>query len=359
MSMIGNAAPRPRPRLILPLGVSILLAALVPTVVGAADHAVQVAALSVYANTADDAKLPDGRTIHIVCMGSGSPTVILTAGLGDWSVIWSRVQRAIAARTRTCAWDRPGFGLSSPSALAQSVDHTTDELQAALRRSGINGPYVMVGHSLGGYETLLFSDRQPRDVVGMVLVEPSLPDQARRFARAAPAMAKFIDDAQQGALDFLKACADLARTGEIGPDKLDLGNCRELQPYYPPSVTAALVQAAADPRRHETARSMHEHADRSGELVVNPRRTYGRIPLVVLTAAGVPKLPPDTPKAVLDQLPAFTAEWSRGHAELAALSTRGVHRPVADADHYIQVGHSGAVIAAINEVLDAVDAPNR
>src|SRR4051794_18743852 len=77
--------------------------------------------LARYASTAASVRLRDGRSIHFVCMGQGSPTVILTAGLGDWGASWSAVQSEIAKTTRACAWDRPGFGLSDANSQAQSV----------------------------------------------------------------------------------------------------------------------------------------------------------------------------------------------------------------------------------------------
>jgi hypothetical protein len=49
-----------------------------------------------------------GRTINLVCLGQGSPTVVLSPGLGGWSFVWGNVQRALAKRTRVCAWDPAG-----------------------------------------------------------------------------------------------------------------------------------------------------------------------------------------------------------------------------------------------------------
>lgn len=139
------------------------------------------------------AKLANGDTIHIKCMGSGSPTVILTAGAGDWSATWRDVQPQIAKTTRVCAWDRPGFGFSSGSMQPQTVANTAADLEAALKVAHIEGPYIAVGHSLGGYESLLFKDRNMKDVVGMVLVDPSIPDQHRRLGKAAPEFVAFSD----------------------------------------------------------------------------------------------------------------------------------------------------------------------
>jgi pimeloyl-ACP methyl ester carboxylesterase len=90
-------------------------------------------ALAPYASVADSVKLRDGRELHFVCMGKGSPTVILTAGMGDFAgIAWSAVQPAMARITRVCAWDRPGFGLSDGDPVKQTVSTTTADLEAAL-----------------------------------------------------------------------------------------------------------------------------------------------------------------------------------------------------------------------------------
>ncbi|HEV8491931.1 MAG TPA: alpha/beta hydrolase, partial [Candidatus Angelobacter sp.] len=59
-------------------------------------------------------RVGERRTINLICLGSGSPTVILTAGLGSWSIVWRRVQPTLAQSTRVCAWDPAGFGFSDP-----------------------------------------------------------------------------------------------------------------------------------------------------------------------------------------------------------------------------------------------------
>ena len=138
--------------------------------------------LTVYAKPQRLVELRDGRKIHLFCLGKGSPTVILTAGGGDWAAGWGKVQAPIARKTRVCAWDRAGFGFSDPSSAPQDVSHTTTDLEEAFKRAKIDGPYVLVGHSTGGYESLLFADRHPRQVLGMSAHRPipSRPRQTRK-----------------------------------------------------------------------------------------------------------------------------------------------------------------------------------
>src|SRR3569832_1443370 len=85
--------------------------------------------LAAYASTRDSAHLPDGRVIHVVRMGEGSPTVILTAGYGGWGISWSKVQPAGARKTRVCAWDRAGLGMRQLSPQPQTIDNTTSDLK--------------------------------------------------------------------------------------------------------------------------------------------------------------------------------------------------------------------------------------
>lgn len=119
--------------------------------------------------------------MHIACQGEGSPTVILEAGANSWSVVWSLVQDDIAQMTRVCAYDRAGFGWSEPGPLPRSASQIVGELHALLANAGVEGPYVMVGHSYGGPLVRSFAGQYPDEVVGMVLIDATHPDQSVRL----------------------------------------------------------------------------------------------------------------------------------------------------------------------------------
>lgn len=239
-------------------------------------------------------RIAGGKTINIVCKGAGSPTVILTAGLGGSSADWSDVHPQLAQTTRVCAWDRLGSGFSSKATGRETAAETTADLIAALKAARVKGPYVVVGHSLGSYESLLLKDRAPEAVVGMVLVDPSIPDQGDRLNKAV---------------------------------------------HKPPLSGKALLNPLFI----------------SSKQVVDPKRNYGAMPLIVLTSTQMPELPPGTPDAVSARatFAAMDAEMHRGHAELAALSSRGIQRLVPNSGHFIQSDQPNAVIAAIREVMSA------
>jgi pimeloyl-ACP methyl ester carboxylesterase len=160
-------------------------------------------------------RIAGGRTINLVCLGQGSPTVILTAGLGGWSYIWNRIQCPLSRRSRVCAWDPAGLGFSSPSPEPQDAIHETEDLEEALKRAHIEGPYVMVAHSAGAYVALRFTDQQRKTVVGMVLVDPSIPDETAIRDRVAPKFAAFGDAAPQAAVKRMRQCAAELRSGAL------------------------------------------------------------------------------------------------------------------------------------------------
>jgi pimeloyl-ACP methyl ester carboxylesterase len=306
--------------------------------------------LTIYAKPQRLVELRDGRKIHLFCLGTGSPTVILTAGLGDWAVAWGKVQTPIALKTRVCAWDRAGFGFSDPSSAPQDAGHTTTDLEEALKRAKTDGPYILVGHSMGGYETLLFADRHPRQVLGMVLIDPAFPDQDRRARLVAPKYGSAFQGNNEWAASLRKCAAEL-RSGVLRIGSPDLDKCSDYSPSFPPEITAALIRLDCNPARLATQASTFEEFARSSQMVVNSARNYGSIPIRVLTAADPP---PGLSPGDLAERPPFAAEWRRAHDAMAALSTDGINKMVEGSSHNIQDLKPEVVISTVGEVIDKV-----
>lgn len=313
-----------------------------------------------YASTEHSVRLPDGRTLHLVCMGQGSPTVLLASGGGgNPSFVWSLVQPGVAATTRVCSWDRAGLGLSSPSAARQTVDETTRDLEAALNTLGIAGPFVVVGHSTGGFGSLVFADRHPDDTVGMVLVDPTpLPGQEQ--AGATP----IIDSIMAGTPPWVAAlqkCAAAIRAGTVRPEGPDPDQCfsaPSAPPNYPPALREAVVAATAGAAPATIATAMSDIAFHSSPeklaldaaFATRAGRTYGDMPLVVLTA-GEAGTSPLNPAEVNAELSILLANKQLAHADFTTLSTRGRHRTVPGSAHDIPHDDPQAVIDAIAEVV--------
>ena len=235
-------------------------------------------------------RIAGGRTINLVCLGQGSPTVILTAGLGGWSFIWNRIQGPLSPRSRVCAWDPAGLGFSSPSPEAQDAIHETEDLEEALKGAHIEGPYVMVAHSAGAYVTLRFTDQHRKTVGGMVLVDPSIPDETAVRERVAPRFAALGDAAPRAEVTRLRQCAAELQSGALKAGTPGFDGCTaQPLPAAFSRLSVALARLNADPARLLTQASAIENASsRSGREVINAQRRYGDMPLIVLTSGRHP-----------------------------------------------------------------------
>ena len=118
-----------------------------------------------------------GHRLKINCTGNGSPTVILESGLGDILVEWQAVQDQLSAFTRVCSYDRAGYGASDSGPFPRTSSQISAELHTLLQNAGEHPPFVLVGHSFGGYNVRVFNGRYPDEVVGLVLVDATQEDQ--------------------------------------------------------------------------------------------------------------------------------------------------------------------------------------
>jgi pimeloyl-ACP methyl ester carboxylesterase len=118
-----------------------------------------------------------GLSLHINCVGQGSPTAVLDGGSGEMSAQWVWVQREVSGTTRVCAYHRAGMGWSEMGPEPRDAKQISSELHALLEGANIEGPYVLVGHSFGGLYMQTYAARYPDEVAGMALVDSSQPDQ--------------------------------------------------------------------------------------------------------------------------------------------------------------------------------------
>src|SRR4051794_16226399 len=117
-----------------------------------------------------------GYRLHINCVGTGSPSVVIDAGWGDWSASWSSwVQPEAAKTTRVCTYDRAGMGWSEAGPLPRTAETFARELHTLLHNARIPAPYVLVGHSAGGLTARVFAHAYAAEVAGVVLIESMSP----------------------------------------------------------------------------------------------------------------------------------------------------------------------------------------
>ena len=310
-----------------------------------------------YATPKKLVRLPDERTINLDCRGVGAPTVLLLPGLTSASDVWKDVHDKLAARTRTCSFDPPGHGFSSPSPTPQDAVHIARDLETALSLEKIGGPYIFVGHSAGAYMALHLADRRPSERAGMVLVDPSYPGQVSEGREVAPNLVRFFFSTDAATIRTLERCADRLARGPIPPGDVDAATCFDFRPTYSAELRAAVAAAQASPATMRTKIAHLSAIETSSAQAVRADRDYADMPLIVLTRGelGPPPGPPPPgfpPEAGVEG-PKLDKAWVEGHDKLAALSTRGERRTVAGAGHMIPFDRPQAIIDAVWNILDA------
>ena len=129
------------------------------------------------------------------CTGNArGATVILEAGHGDSSEVWSAVQKQVEQFAHVCSYDRLGLGKSDKVPVAHTADEIVDDLHQLLQAAHVPPPYVMVGHSIGGIYVRKYAAIYPTEVTGLVLVDSAHEEQFYRVSQISPEWAKRIRD---------------------------------------------------------------------------------------------------------------------------------------------------------------------
>jgi pimeloyl-ACP methyl ester carboxylesterase len=268
-----------------------------------------------------------GYKLHIDCAGQGTPAVILDSGLGDTYLSWRKVQPQIAQFTRVCSYDRAGMGYSDSSPHPRTSKYIAEELHALLRHAGIPSPYVLVGHSMGGYDVRVYASLYRNEVAGMVLVDPSHPEQQKRFPPA-------LNDLDAG---WVREQEFFQMAMPFGLPRL-LGFCG----------TDAEVRAAECNFHnvHESIAELKAISESAAQTAATG--SLGDLPLAVLSSD--PDRPqPDLPE---DLVKPTSVAWEQMQKEMAQLSTRGTRVVAKNSGHYIQLDRPDLVIAAVRSIVD-------
>src|ERR1700733_8062576 len=273
-----------------------------------------------------------GYRMHIDCMGQGTPTVILDSGLGDSYISWRKVQPHITQFTRVCSYDRAGLGYSDSSPRPRTSKDFAQELHVLLHNAGIIPPYVLAGHSMGGFDVRLYTSLYRSDVAGMVLVDSSHPEQQKRLPPA-------LNDFDAG---WLREQEFIEFTMPFGIPRL-LGFCGNDDAIR-----------AADCNFHSARESVAELKSiaESAAQTANSG-SLGDIPLAVLSHDPdmlQPGLPEDPVKPTNDA-------WQQMQEGLAHLSTRGRQLIARHSGHYIQLDRPELVVEAVRSVVDQARQP--
>jgi pimeloyl-ACP methyl ester carboxylesterase len=261
--------------------------------------------------------------LHIDCRGDGRPTVVLISGLGEFSASWARIRDAVVPTTRVCAYDRAGQGWSDDVAHPQDGIAAARDLHTLLVEAGETGPFVLVGHSIGGPYAMAYADQYPDEVAGMVLLDSTSPHQ--------------FDVIPSYSVQYPL----MRRAYGVMPTLARLGLGVVLAGSHLPAGDAEPVDAmAATPRAGRNARddlSMLPVVFRQAQALTS----LGDRPLVVLTSAENAR---------------DTDGWTEAQEQMAALSTNAVRRDAATSHAGIVEDPDGAVasVQAITTVIRAL-----
>jgi pimeloyl-ACP methyl ester carboxylesterase len=265
--------------------------------------------------------------MHIDCSGQGTPAVVLDSGLGDSFVSWLKVQPQMAKFTQVCSYDRAGIGYSDPSPRPRTSRTIAEELHSLLQAAGVSPPYVLVGHSMGGYDVRVFAGLYRNEVAGVVLVDASHPDQEKRLPLE-------LGDMEAS---WLREAEFLEFGMPFGIPRF-LGLCDE-----------DAVVRAADCNFHTSQEGVAEmKAFRQSAAQAAAAGSLGDLPLAVLSHD------PDKPSAELpaDLVKPTNDAWEKMQEEMAHLSTPGTQSIAKNSGHYIQIDRPDVVINAVRNVVD-------
>jgi pimeloyl-ACP methyl ester carboxylesterase len=254
-----------------------------------------------------------GHSLHIYCMGEGSPPVVIDVGFGASSTNWRAIQEQMAQDMRVCAYERAGYGRSDPGPEPRHSQQVAGELRMLLENAGIEAPYVLVGHSLGGLNVQVFADLYPDLVAGAVLLDP--PPLGFITGERFPELYQMAEQETAGLL----AVAENAR-GATDPEE---------------KARASYYQTLAS----EHAMMMADNAKQ-----VTAIESFGDMPLIVL-ASGEPN------PAFGDSAEAFQQFWNQQSQALAAKSANGAYILAEESGHNLYADVPDLVLDAIRQVV--------
>lgn len=276
-----------------------------------------------------------GRSLNIYCAGERNPTVVLLRG----GYSWISVQPDVSRVTRACWYDPAGMGWSEPSSGTHSSFSIASDLHQLLQRAHLTAPYVLVGHSVGGFDARAFYRLFPDEVAGIVLVDASHEDYNARIQVGNPLCPRCPR----------RPAVVLARVlGAIGLVRLFASKPGPTPEGMTPQQWATIVSLQ---RQYKTVIAGLQEDARMNEEQMRTAGRLGDVPLIVLTGGRTfaTSDPSEAQKYAQAQ-----RVWNMLQSELAKLSSRGRQVIVEDSGHMMQYEARTVIIRAVREIVAEV-----
>lgn len=264
----------------------------------------------------------NGHKMRIDCTGSGSPTLILDAGLGNDGLIWGKVQSELSKTTRVCSYDRAGFGWSDATSGPQDANHISDQLHGLLQQAAITGPIVLMGHSIAGLYIRAYASRYPHQVAGLIFVDGSTPLQQDR----GPADLRAYEN-KTAKTEYLL----LRLTVPLGLLR-DLGQCSQAPQGLPTGSGRMLAEDNCEPHMAAVINEMDNFRQSGNEtLHTGP---YGDLPVLIFSQDPNGPRPSQVSANIWREL---SLVWNEMQEDLKHLSTRSERIIAKGSSHYVQL----------------------
>ena len=281
-----------------------------------------------------------GYRLHIHCVGEGSPTVILLSGSAALSPYWWLVQNQAAKMTRVCAYDRAGYAWSEEGMGDLSPRGQVEDLKALLSNAGIEPPYVLAGHSFGGYIARLYAQTYSDDISGLIMIDSSHEEQFVRLPEPIQAIAKQrFTGPDSPAKVFL--------AGLLGSLQALLPTGRHEAQKYLPSEVVETIYAV---RKLHPFMLLTIKAEVSEMVLGNSPRVanLGNIPMIVISH-GIPTLVPGETQETNAQYEQLHWQMQK---DLLGVSTQSRQIIAEESNHdEIPLKQADLVVQAIQDVL--------
>jgi pimeloyl-ACP methyl ester carboxylesterase len=284
--------------------------------------------------------------MHIHCQGSGSPTVIIDAGNGSFSLEWMPIQQEVSQTTRVCVYDRSGYGWSEAGPQPRDGMQVVSELHDLLQAAGEADPYLLVGHSLGGVHVRLFAAQYPEEVAGLILIDTAYPlTITPEFEMQMQSSIGFYQ-----AMNLMTSTGLLRILGPLGGENSMPATARKL----PTELQETYLNLLLDPSQYTTAiaemTQLPQTFQQTSELL-NGNQPFGDLPLIVMTA-GQTSAPGSTP--FNEQYIPVPESQIRNQLELAGQSSWGEQRVLNESSHSVHLDAPEDVVKAIRDMLEMI-----